>query len=161
MTADNIRLYSTRKAYLHIYALPLALFTSLELLSKYGINLNTKIYIFAATIAAICIFYSELHRATYWIDINQEKITVEKGLLRKKKLILPRHILTDLHVDQSVIQRLLKFGRLTISSFSEGHRNVHIHINDPHQKADKIHKIVRKEDKNVGTSSSPQVIEGA
>jgi len=156
MSTDKLKLRSTRKAYFHIYAVPVAVFITLELLTDY-VSFNNYVYIFIGAIAAASIAYSELDRWNYWIEIDETGVTVEKGLLRKKRLIVPRQILTDMDIKQSVFQRLLRFGQITMRSFSEDHRRVSICINKPHDKMKEIRELIKPEEGNV----RPQAFEGA
>ena len=157
MTAEEkIKLYSTRKAYFHVYSVTLVALVASRVLPKTFSNLSQHIQMLTLALIIATIAYPEIMRLGYWMEIDKKGITVEKGLLRRKRIIMPKHILTDMDVNQSPIQRMLKFGEFSIRSFSEDHRKVSIPIHDPHTTIKQVQDLLkRNEEENDDSSPRP------
>jgi membrane protein YdbS with pleckstrin-like domain len=156
MTAEErIKLYSTRKAYFHVYSVTIVAIVAAQVLPRTFSTFSQYIKLLTSALIVASIAYPELMRFAYWLEIDQSGVTIEKGLLRRKKIIMPKHILTDMDVNQTPFQRMLKFGVLSIRSFSEDHRKVAIPIHDPHIIITKAQKLLKRNEENVGP---PQAI---
>ena len=78
------------------------------------------------------------------LTIDGENIHVDSGLLTKERRSMPLRKLGDVHVEQSVMQRMMGLGDLSISAAGESTRHTIQSIDNPQTVCDKILNSIPK-----------------
>jgi membrane protein YdbS with pleckstrin-like domain len=143
---DNKLVFRTsRRCFLHTY-LGLGALTAALFIAN-AKDMFTDLYITAALYGLIVlgVIIPELERMALKIEINPNGVVMEKGLLKKHHTTVFKDIITDIHVKQNYLQRLFRFGNLSISSFSQGGLNLSITINNPYSYLPNIRRLLNKQ----------------
>lgn len=115
-------LRKTRKAFLIEYACGLSLLLLLAILSIKGIHLKPHIAKTVIGLAFFSILSVEYARFTTRYKITDAKITYVKGIIKQSKkniYFAPLSFLPNINFRQSRLQRLLRYGTITITGIPE------------------------------------------
>ena len=78
------------------------------------------------------------------LTIDGENVHVDSGLLTKARRSMPLRKLGDVHVEQSLLQRMMGLGDLSISAAGESTRHTIESIDRPQEVCDKILNSIPK-----------------
>lgn len=141
--------YSTtnsRKLYLPIYLMIFILLAIIFFIRNSGKTPNDIVLIATGIFIAISLISTELHRLSNRYEIDQNHIIHNQGILKKnsKRIFIPT--ISDLILNQSPLQRLLKFGTLEVHRFSEGSSMNVKHISNPKKFLEILEKKMNTEE---------------
>ena len=109
---------------------------------------NTKNYGYACLALGVLIdIYAALKHIALLstrLTIEGENVHVDSGFLTKARRSMPLRKLGDVHMEQSVVQRILGLGDLSISAAGESTRHTIENIDAPQQVCDKILNSIPK-----------------
>ena len=78
------------------------------------------------------------------LTIDGDNVHVDSGILTKERRSMPLRKLGDVHVEQSIMQRMMGLGDLSISAAGESTRHTIANIDSPQEVCDKILNSIPK-----------------
>ena len=109
------------------------------------VEMNYSIYWIAP--ALLIDFYAVIKHISLLstkLTIEGENVHVDSGLLTKARRSMPLRKLGDVHVSQSLMQRMMGLGDLSISAAGESTRHTIENIDRPQEVRDKILNSIPK-----------------
>ncbi|MCE5213288.1 MAG: PH domain-containing protein [Methanobacterium sp.] len=84
-------------------------------------------------------------RATRYI-LTTQRVMIKKGIIRKRKIYMPYHMIQDIDISQGLLERLFKAGDIEISG---GHEHTQLIMEDtpnPSRMESTINRLMQGED---------------
>jgi uncharacterized membrane protein YdbT with pleckstrin-like domain len=92
-----------------------------------------------------------LARSFTILTVNDGKLRYQAGMLARSTRTMDLSRLQDVRVDQSVWQRMMNIGSISLETAGESGRLTMDSIDSPHQRADAILEAARLRSSNSGT----------
>lgn len=114
-------------------------------------RLNTLMLISIISAYILIVIPASLFYNLYYLRISNEfiftnkRILIKKGWISTKMISISYSRITDISITQSLVDRLLNIGSLSISTAgSEGYKVSLVHIQRPHRKKKILHELKEK-----------------
>ncbi len=104
----------------------------------------SKYWIAPALLIAFYALIKHISLLSAKLTIDGEIVHVDSGLLTKARRSMPLRKLGDVHVSQSVMQRMMGLGDLSISAAGESAQHTIENIDNPQEVCDKILNSIPK-----------------
>jgi len=143
--SGDIVLKVARKAFLHIYVLAsLAILTTLFL---FILGKPTPLWMWIVSIIVLImgVKIPELERFTTQYTISPDAVVVQTGIFTKRRQYITMNNIIDVTLDQSVWQRMLNYGDLSVHTFNDDTINIGS-INNPKEILPHIERFITKRD---------------
>ncbi|HLD33344.1 MAG TPA: PH domain-containing protein [Candidatus Nanoarchaeia archaeon] len=139
---DAVVLRETRKQFIVYYLFGIFLVAWVIYLVLQGRRLSGMSFLLVAAIAAGSVVVPEMFRAWSRTIVTHQKVEVLSGILHKRhRNFFPNNI-SDIHVRQRLFQRVLNYGKITLTSQSQ---EISLGtVNDPHGATEKILAMLKK-----------------
>ena len=127
--------------------LPYYIFSGLVLIGAVYLIVQMDYNIYWIAPALLIDFYAVIKHISLLstkLTIDGENVHVDSGLLTKARSSMPLRKLGDVHVEQSVLQRIMGLGDLSISAAGESTRHTIESIDNPQAVCDKILNSIPK-----------------
>jgi uncharacterized membrane protein YdbT with pleckstrin-like domain len=127
--------------------LPYYIFSGLILIGAVYMIIELKYSIYWIAPALLVNFYAIIKHVSLLsktLTIEGEIVHVDSGLLTKARRSMPLRKLGDVHVTQSLMQRMMGLGDLSISAAGESAQHTIENIDNPQQVCDKILNSIPK-----------------
>ena len=95
------------------------------------------------TVAALYLLVRHIQRRLVKLTILDDRLRYEAGLLSKTTRTMELAKVQDVRVDQTVGQRMLNIGNLSLETAGESSRIVMPSVDGPHEAADRILELSR------------------
>jgi len=102
---------------------------------------NTKLAVSGAVII-VGLITPEIVRSYIKCTLKQNKIDITTGIFNKKHRKFFTNTITDIHIKQSLIQRILNYGTIKVSSFSQGGEIILGNVDKPQEAVAEIEKLI-------------------
>ena len=107
--------------------------------------LGAPAYFWVAVVLALAWFASMagllVMRTSYRYVLRQSSVEVERGIAKKRLLVVSPSAFSELEVDQGIVGRILEYGRLEVRSQGGQQQNFRL-IRDPKGVAVKIREVM-------------------
>lgn len=90
-----------------------------EIVQKVGKYLAIVFYVFVATLLCWYPIYQYLYFKRYFYDMDEKNILIRKGVLAQKEITLPFSRITDVYVDQDILDVVFGIYDVHISTPTE------------------------------------------
>ena len=87
-----------------------------QIIQKIGNGLAVAWFLFVALLLCSNPVYQYLYFNRYFYDMDEKNITIRKGVLAQKEITLPFSRITDVYLDQDILDVLFKIYDLHIST---------------------------------------------
>ena len=135
--SDALVLRETRKQFLMYYLFSLALVAWVVYLKLQGRAIVDVGALFAGAVAFGGILAPEAFRMWSYAVVTPENVEITSGILHRKRRRLFLPTVTDIHVRQHILQRVLNYGEVTLNATGQQHISLGT-IDDPHGHVEKI-----------------------
>ena len=142
---SGITLKVARKAFLHIYVLAsLAILTTVVL---YFMGRSTPVWMWAVSIIVFImgVKMPEVERFTTSYTINADAIVIQTGIFSKRRQYISMNNIIDVTLDQTVWQRMINYGDLSVHTFNDDTINIGS-IDNPKHAIPIIEKFISRRD---------------
>ena len=127
--------------------LPYYIFSGLVLMAAVYLIIQKEYSYYWIAPALMIDFYAMIKHVALLstkLTLDGENIHVDSGILTKERRSMPLRKLGDVHVGQSVMQRMMGLGDLSISAAGESTRHTIENIDRPQEVCDKILNSIPK-----------------
>jgi uncharacterized membrane protein YdbT with pleckstrin-like domain len=140
-------LKESRKTFAGGYLLVLLLTAWIVVLKQRGVVIEAPALTLSAIVVAGGLLLPEVARSWQTCVVKKNKIELTSGVIRKRHRKFFTNTVTDIHVRQNLWQRLLNYGTIKVSSFSQ-HGEIRLgNVDNPHDCVVQIEKIIEVEKK--------------
>ena len=97
--------------------------------------------------AVLIVFYAVIKHISLLstrLTIDGDNVHLDSGILAKARRSMPLRKLGDVHIEQSLMQRMMGLGNLSISAAGESSKHTIENIDNPQQVCDKILNSIPK-----------------
>lgn len=134
----------------------LALGIAAYLLATHNQDNRTWAWLAIPALGALYLVVRHIQRRSIRLTILADRLRYEAGLLSKTTRTMELAKVQDVRVDQSLFQRMLDIGDLSLETAGETSRIVMLSIDRPHDAASKILELSGAKSPAIGSKSSPQ-----
>ena len=127
--------------------LPYYIFSGLVLLAAVYVIVEMKYSYYWIAPALLIDFYAIIKHIgllSTKLTLDGDNVHVDSGILTKERRSMPLRKLGDVHVEQSLLQRMMGLGDLSISAAGESIRHTIENIDRPQEVCDKILNSIPK-----------------
>lgn len=153
-----VKIKRSRKMYLLIYLMNLAIILFLVYLFYKEYTLNKKAIIISIIFIIVIIKITEIHRFRNWWAITEHSLIQSTGILNKNVREVDFSSISDIDLDQPLFKRMFDYGNVNVRLFlNETSINIE-NINKPESFMEKLQElIVKNKNKKHGLRKiSPQ-----
>ena len=137
---------SSRKGYLIYYLMALFIGIVLIYIKLNNLPLPKNLLIVSILFIILVIKSTEIHRLTHHYDITPHTLEKVEGILYQRVKRMNYGSISQLHLTQNPLEKLLNIGTVEIAQFSETIRTDIKNINKPKEFLHEISKMIKKED---------------
>ena len=127
--------------------LPYYIFSGLVLMAAVYLIVSMQYSYYWIAPAILIDFYAVIKHIALLstkLTIDGDNVHVDSGILTKERRSMPLRKLGDVHVEQSIMQRMMGLGDLSISAAGEATRHTIENIDSPQAVCDKILNSIPK-----------------
>jgi membrane protein YdbS with pleckstrin-like domain len=137
---------SSRKGYLIYYLMAIFIGIILIYIKLNDLPLPKNLLIASIVFIILVIKSTEIHRLTHHYDITPHTLEKVEGIFFQKVKRLNYGSISQLHLTQNPLEKLLNIGTIEIAQFSETIRTDIKNINKPKEFLHEISKMIKKEE---------------
>jgi len=127
--------------------LPYYVFSGLVLMAAVYLIVSMKYSYYWIAPAILIDFYAVIKHIALLstkLTVDGDNIHVDSGILTKERRSMPLRKLGDVHVEQTIMQRMMGLGDLSVSAAGESTRHTIQNIDRPQEICDKILNSIPK-----------------
>ena len=127
--------------------LPYYIFSGLVLLAALYPIAQMEYSVYWIAPAVLIVFYAVIKHISLLstrLTIDGDNVHLDSGILAKARRSMPLRKLGDVHIEQSLMQRMMGLGNLSISAAGESTKHTIENIDNPQQVCDKILNSIPK-----------------
>jgi len=136
-------LRETRKQFLMYYLFSILLVVWIVYLKVNGRQIVGIGTAFAGIVAFGGVLAPEAFRMWSYAVVTPQSLEVSSGILRRRHRRVSLSIVTDIHIQQHLLQRVLNYGTITVSVAGQQHFSLGV-VHDPHDHVDQIDALRMK-----------------
>jgi len=137
---------SSRKGYTTYYIMAMVVAIILIYIKLTGHPLPNNLLIASIVFIILIIKSTEIHRLTHHYDLTPHTLEKVEGIFFQKVKRMNYGSISQLHLTQNPIEKILNIGTIEIAQFSETIRTDIKNINKPKELLHEISKMIKKED---------------
>jgi membrane protein YdbS with pleckstrin-like domain len=137
---------SSRKGYLIYYLMAIFIGIILIYIKLNDLPLPKNLLIASIAFIILLIKSTEIHRLTHHYDIAPHTLEKVEGIFFQKVKRMNYGSISQLHLTQNPLEKLLNIGTVEIAQFSETIRTDIKNINKPKEFLHEISKMIKKEE---------------
>lgn len=137
---------SSRKGYLIYYLMAIFIGIILIYIKLNDLPLPKNLLIASIVFIILLIKSTEIHRLTHHYDITPHTLEKVEGIFFQKVKRMNYGSISQLHLTQNPLEKLLNIGTVEIAQFSETIRTDIKNINKPKEFLHEISKMIKKEE---------------
>jgi membrane protein YdbS with pleckstrin-like domain len=141
---------TSRKSYIPFYLMIVAVITILLFIVLTGRNLPRNNLIAAILFIIIVIKLTEVHRLTHHYDITPHALEKVEGIIYRKIKRMNYGSISQLHLNQNPLDKILNIGSVEVAQFSETIRTEIKNINKPHEFLKAVSRMMHHKGKYMG-----------
>ncbi|GEM_PF-3774267 len=134
----------SRKSFIPLYSMAVVLIALIIYIKKEGLPLSEPLFIFAALFIIFTLKFTELHRLLHHYDITPTALEKVEGLFIRRTKRMHYYSISNLHLTQSLWDKLLDIGTIEVAQFSETLRTEIKNINKPREFMSRVSDMINR-----------------
>ncbi|MBS3070993.1 PH domain-containing protein [Candidatus Pacearchaeota archaeon] len=141
---DKLSVRNSRKIYLIVYLMILALVISIAVAKISGREIDELTLKVVGVFLILAIFFTESHRLNTYYEVNPHSIIASKGIFSRTTRRLDLVAISDANLRQNLWERMLNYGDVGVRTFSDDSAMVIKKINNPSMFVDFLEAKTRR-----------------